>query len=468
MLSYWKKFIQKYSSDESFWYVHQSSLLDDEERILFELENLKNIENKIWNSDTQSLFRRELSANNIAQNRIDISSEQDLNAIVRGIKKKMSTLGLAYVNKNSLVKLTSAGNKFLKSNKFKEIIEHQLWKYIFYNPSIKTNKYKDTLIIPHAFLVEILLKVKKNYITNEEYKLFVCKADYQSDIDIVLEYINNWRKLNKKEQNQIITRLKNIKNTVRGNSLYNKINTNLSYGLSFFTNAKYILRNKVKNTINLDPNSIKNLEEKLKLFRENLVEINFEKEDDWIDFYGDYDKDFNALEALEYFEKKAISNKREYKIKALNLYKKIPKLRRSINSKEYEISLDAEIRMHKYFKENLDQISPSLKLYKNNQKDGYEYYIPTIGEIDLLCKEGNDYVVIEFKKNKASDKVIGQTLRYIGWIKEHMCQNNESVRGIIICRKYESKIRYAANAVGPNTLQYLETPFDTKLTPARI
>ena len=88
MLSYWKKFIQKYSSDESFWYVHQSSLLDDEERILFELENLKNIENKIWNSDTQSLFRRELSANNIAQNRIDISSEQDLNAIVRGIKKK--------------------------------------------------------------------------------------------------------------------------------------------------------------------------------------------------------------------------------------------------------------------------------------------------------------------------------------------------------------------------------------------
>jgi hypothetical protein len=49
-----------------------------------------------------------------------------------------------------------------------------------------------------------------------------------------------------------------------------------------------------------------------------------------------------------------------------------------------------------------------------------------------------------------------------------MCQNNQKVRGIIICRKYEAKIKYAADAVGPAILQYLETKFDTKLSPAKI
>jgi RecB family endonuclease NucS len=126
--------------------------------------------------------------------------------------------------------------------------------------------------------------------------------------------------------------------------------------------------------------------------------------------------------------------------------------------------------MHKYYKDNLDEISPNLKLFKDRKtgKDGYEYYIPTIGEIDLLCLDENNFVVIEFKKNKGSDKVIGQTLRYIGWIKKNMCQNNQKVRGIIICRKYEAKIKYAADAVGPAILQYLETKFDTKLSPAKI
>ena len=468
----WKKFINTYTSDQSFWYVHQSSSLNDEERILFELQILKKLENKIWNSETQSEFRNQLINQNIAENRENSKATiEDRNALSRGIKSKMTTLGLAWVNENSSIKITSVGERFLNKMNLKEITEHQLWKYIFYNPAVKKNLYKNTLIVPHACLVELLLNPTCENITYDEYKIFVCKITHINEISKTIEYIKQWRNLSEKERKDVIYKLKNAKTSSRGNSLFNKINTNLSYQLSFYTNCSYIDRDENTRIIKLKKNLIDNVKNKLQNFKNNLVEINFENIEDWIDFYGDFDKGFDELEALEYFEKKAISsNKKDYKQKAIELFNKNPKLRRSLSADDYKISLDAEIKMHKYYRDNLDEISTNLKLFKDKKsgKDGFEYYIPTIGEIDLLCTEENNFVVIEFKKNKGSDKVIGQTLRYIGWIKKNFCQNNQKVRGIIICRKYEAKIKYAADAVGPAILQYLETKFDTKLSPAKI
>ena len=47
----------------------------------------------------------------------------------------------------------------------------------------------------------------------------------------------------------------------------------------------------------------------------------------------------------------------------------------------------------------------------------------TIGTIDILAKHRereNSWHIIEIKKEKASiDKVIGQILRYMGWVKKH-------------------------------------------------
>lgn len=109
----WKKFINTYTSDQSFWYVHQSSSLNDEERILFELQILKKLENKIWNSETQSEFRNQLINQNIAENRENSKATiEDRNALSRGIKSKMTTLGLAWVNENSSIKITSVGERF--------------------------------------------------------------------------------------------------------------------------------------------------------------------------------------------------------------------------------------------------------------------------------------------------------------------------------------------------------------------
>jgi RecB family endonuclease NucS len=51
--------------------------------------------------------------------------------------------------------------------------------------------------------------------------------------------------------------------------------------------------------------------------------------------------------------------------------------------------------------------------------------------------------VIELKKRKSSDAVVGQLLRYMGWVKKHKAAGAENVRGIIITSAPDDRIKYA-------------------------
>lgn len=72
------------------------------------------------------------------------------------------------------------------------------------------------------------------------------------------------------------------------------------------------------------------------------------------------------------------------------------------------------------------------------------------GRIDILAieKVTNDFVVIELKKGKESDPVVGQTLRYMGWVKENLCEPTQSVKGLIVCKEVDERLDYAIQAVG--------------------
>jgi len=448
-----KKFINKFENDKSYWYIHQASIANNEERILFELELFKEFEGKIWDKKNQTAFRKELLKKNVARNRTKLKKEEDSNALVRGIKTKMQTLGLLWIKDSSKIAITSAGERFLKDNEFIKIIEHQLWKFIWSNPTQKKKIYHDTLLVPHVFLCEVLLEVEGNYITHNEYTLFVCKADTHDDLDQVVKDIREWRKIKIKQQEEILTRLKELKSSKRGESLFNSINRNKPYALGFFTNTTYLSNNEQK--ISITNNKKKLVEEKLKDFKANSNLIEFASLEDWIDFYGDFNKNYSALEALEYFESKAKVEK--YRNKALDLFKKNRHLRNSQDAEEYKRKLLQEQEMHDYYEKYPSRIEDGLKLVP----DGSKYQTNGAGEIDLLCKDKDGYVVVELKRNKASDKTIGQTLRYIGWVKENLCQNSKTkVRGIILSRSHEKKIIYAIKALPSGLLSFRETNFD--------
>jgi restriction system protein len=75
---------------------------------------------------------------------------------------------------------------------------------------------------------------------------------------------------------------------------------------------------------------------------------------------------------------------------------------------------------------------------------GQQYQSDT-GPIDILAvsKDKKELLVIELKKGKASDNVVGQIQRYMGFVKDVLTEEGQSVRGIIIALEDDLKIRRA-------------------------
>lgn len=113
-----------------------------------------------------------------------------------------------------------------------------------------------------------------------------------------------------------------------------------------------------------------------------------------------------------------------------------------------EINMQMENDLENFLVENLHLIDKDLKLFQDEHGKSGRQYITEIGDIDLLCKKNNDFVVIELKKGRSSDKVVGQISRYIGWVKEKLANGN-NVKGIIIVHDFDNKLKYAALA-NPN------------------
>lgn len=67
------------------------------------------------------------------------------------------------------------------------------------------------------------------------------------------------------------------------------------------------------------------------------------------------------------------------------------------------------------------------------------------GEIDIfaLSKDKTEYLVIELKKGRATDAVVGQIQRYMGYVKEEMATTSQTVKGMIIALEDDLRIRRA-------------------------
>ena len=123
-----------------------------------------------------------------------------------------------------------------------------------------------------------------------------------------------------------------------------------------------------------------------------------------------------------------------------------------------------ETHLEEWLVENWDQVNfgRPLKLYEEDGDPvGQQFDTKVVGRIDLLCEDSASgaLVVIELKRGRQSDVVVGQLARYMGWIKEHMA-NGKPVEGIILTRAYDERLRYSVKAVpGARVVRY-ETRFE--------
>jgi restriction system protein len=74
-----------------------------------------------------------------------------------------------------------------------------------------------------------------------------------------------------------------------------------------------------------------------------------------------------------------------------------------------------------------------------------QQYATDTGPIDILAvsKDNKTLLVVELKKGRVSDVVVGQCQRYMGYVKEELAEENQEVRGIIIGFEDDKKIHRA-------------------------
>lgn len=74
-----------------------------------------------------------------------------------------------------------------------------------------------------------------------------------------------------------------------------------------------------------------------------------------------------------------------------------------------------------------------LTLYVDDEGAPAQQYPTSEGFIDLLAKDTDgNLVVIELKKGRSNQQVVGQILSYVGWVNNNLAEKNQKVRGIIV------------------------------------
>lgn len=81
---------------------------------------------------------------------------------------------------------------------------------------------------------------------------------------------------------------------------------------------------------------------------------------------------------------------------------------------------------------------------EDGEKVGQQYQTDT-GPIDILAvsKDRKELIVVELKKGRASDSVVGQTLRYMGYVLEELAEKGQTVNGVIIALEDDPRLQRA-------------------------
>lgn len=108
-----------------------------------------------------------------------------------------------------------------------------------------------------------------------------------------------------------------------------------------------------------------------------------------------------------------------------------------------------------------------LRIYEDTEGNDGQQYATDIGPIDILALEtdSKSFVVIELKKGRPSDQVIGQILRYMGWVKKNLCTDDQPVRGLLICHDPDPKLSYALEMTKDIDVRYYTVSFKLTQTP---
>jgi hypothetical protein len=130
-----------------------------------------------------------------------------------------------------------------------------------------------------------------------------------------------------------------------------------------------------------------------------------------------------------------------------------------------EFTYERDLR--NYLAKNLSKIEPGLKLYE--EEDGITGIEFDVGgrRIDILAVSSKgDLVVIELKVSRGYDRVVGQLMRYMAWIRKNQADAGQKVRGVIVAREISEDLLLACSML--QDVQLLEYEMSVSLKPVAL
>ncbi len=110
-----------------------------------------------------------------------------------------------------------------------------------------------------------------------------------------------------------------------------------------------------------------------------------------------------------------------------------------------EFLLERDLQL--YLAKHLDRVEPGLKIYEGEAGSGFEFAVGG-RRIDILAVDKNGaLVVLELKVSRGYDRVVGQLLRYVNWIRQNVAEPGQKVRGMIVCRTISEDLRLACAGI---------------------
>ena len=133
-----------------------------------------------------------------------------------------------------------------------------------------------------------------------------------------------------------------------------------------------------------------------------------------------------------------------------------PKLISTDATVEDASSFALESHMEQFLVKNWlnTELGKEYDIYEEDGVKAQQYQTDT-GPLDILAisKDQKRLLVVELKKGRASDAVVGQTLRYMSYVQDELAEEGQTVLGAIIALEDDPRMRRALSMT-PNIVFY--------------
>jgi hypothetical protein len=431
-----RKRIESDAKASDYWYVPKGQTVsaDNWERIAEHLRVLAEFQSVPW-EEAQPLYAKDLVERQLIEPYKN--HEEGFSAVARMQLPVWRLLGLAWLNAQRVPEVTDIGKRFIEARSVserRELLAMQLHRYQFANPSNPPH-FAHFRTFPVLALYRLLQHVDWR-LGEDEFLLFGSRIRSFVDADALAELVEEWRTLSRKERNQLLAVAQTLQAASHTKSeegtTWRKLRDDHNYMEAMLSILPTLVQK--DGCIEVPAHARKTIRKMVLDAAGSADVIDYESEQDWLALYGLAPEEerwstpwTTAAEARAYYERigridaatAAFAKAERASEAAIERYRKIQVL---------------ESVLEDVLEYNLDTLEKGLTLLKDGRQ-----YRTAVGPIDLLAQDADGlYVVIELKRGRSSDRVVGQIARYITWVVQRLAHGKEGrVRGIVVGQEFD-------------------------------